>query len=239
MEEFKLELDKTELTEHDGKEGKPAYVAYAGKIYDVTDSKMWKKGLHMNRHQAGQDLTDTIGAAPHGSEVLTRFKEVGKLKIEQEQEVRPPLPNWLNTIFDKYPFLKRHPHPMVVHFPMAFFMAASIFLLWYYMINPARPMLDSILYMHILGTLSLPVALITGWLSWKVNYLGKRIGNITRKITFSIIVLIFDIIVLVSIAGDLELLINPQGTQVLIPIMIISYLPIVSFIGQQGGDLVY
>jgi predicted heme/steroid binding protein/uncharacterized membrane protein len=234
-----LELDKTKLAENDGKDGKTAFVAYDGKIYDVTESKLWKKGLHMNRHQAGHDLTDAIGAAPHGSEVLNRFKEVGTLKIAKEQEIRPPLPNWLNNIFDKYPFLKRHPHPMVVHFPMAFFIAASIFLLWYYVISPARPLLDTILYMHILGTLSLPFALITGWLSWQVNYLGKRISNVTRKIIFSIVVLIFDIIVLISIAGNLEMLVNPQGVQLVIPIMIFLYLPIVAFIGQQGGDLVY
>lgn len=234
-----MEIDKTKLAENDGKEGKPAFVGYDGKIYDVTESKLWKKGLHMNRHQAGQDLTESIGAAPHGSEVLNRFKEVGSLKAGQAQDVRPQLPNWLNNFFDKYPFLKRHPHPMVVHFPMAFFIAASIFLLWYYVISPARPLLDSILYMHILGTMSLPFALMTGWLSWQVNYLGKRIGNVTRKITFSIVVLIFDIVVLVSIAGNLELLANPQGVQIVIPIMIFLYLPIVSFIGQQGGDLVY
>ena len=234
-----LELDKTKLAEQDGKDGKPAYVSFNGKIYDVTESKMWKKGLHMNRHQAGQDLTDAIGAAPHGDEVLNRFKEVGTLKAEQEQEIRPPLPNWLNTFFEKYPFFKRHPHPMVVHFPMAFFMAATIFLFWYYVISPSRPLLDSIFYMHILGTLSLPVTLLTGWLSWQVNYFGKPIGNISRKIIFSIVILIFDVIVLIAIAGNLELLANPQGIQIVIPIMIFLYLPIVAYIGQQGGDLVY
>lgn len=233
-----MEFDKKKLAENDGKEGKPAYVVVNGKVYDVTDSKMWKNGLHMNRHQAGQDLTDAISAAPHGSEVLNRFKEVGTLKPDIE-EVKPPLPNWLNNFFEKYPFFKRHPHPMVVHFPMAFFMTATIFMFWYYVISPTRPLLDSIFYMHILGTLSLPFALLTGWLSWKVNYLGKRIGNITRKITFSIVVLIFDIIVLISIVGNFELLANPQGIQIVIPIIIFLYLPIVSYIGQQGGDLVY
>jgi len=234
-----LELDKKKLAENDGKDGKPAFVAYNGKIYDVTESKMWKKGLHMNRHQAGNDLTDSLGAAPHGDEVLNRFKKIGTLNADEADEAKPPLPNWLNGIFEAYPFLKRHPHPMVVHFPMAFFITASIFLLWYYVINPARPLLDAIFYLHILGTLSLPFAMATGWLSWMVNYLGKPIGNVTRKIIFSIVVLIFDVIVLISIWGNLELLANPQGIQIAIPIMIFLYLPIVAFIGQQGGDLVY
>ncbi|MDZ7335731.1 MAG: hypothetical protein ONB32_11290 [candidate division KSB1 bacterium] len=239
MEGINLELDKNKLAEHNGQEGKAAYVAFEGKIYDVTNSKMWKKGLHMNRHHAGQDLTDAIKAAPHGPEVLNRFQQVGTLQLEKGQEARPPLPNWLNNFFEKYPFFKRHPHPMVVHFPMAFFMITSIFLFWYYVISPAACLLDAILYMHILGTLSLPFALITGWFAWQVNYLGKPISNVTRKIIFSIVVLIFDIIVLISIAGNLQLLAHPQGIQLAIPIMIFLYLPMVAFIGQQGGDLVY
>lgn len=234
-----MELDKNQLAEHNGQDGKAAYVAFEGKIYDVTNSKMWKKGLHMNRHHAGQDLSAAIGAAPHGPEVLTRFQQVGTLKSEPEQEVRPPLPHWLNNFFDKYPFFKRHPHPMVVHFPMAFFMIASIFLLWYYLIHPAACLLEVIFYLHILGTLSLPFAMITGWFAWQVNYLGKPISNVTRKIILSFVVIIFDILVLVSIAGNLQLLAQPQGIQVAIPIMIFLYLPIVGFIGQQGGDLVY
>ena len=237
-----MEIEKKKLTENDGKEGKPAYVVANGKVYDVTESKMWKNGLHMNRHNAGADLTEALGAAPHSEEVLNRFKQVGTLKAEKADkadDVKPPLPNWLNKIFEAYPFFKRHPHPMVVHFPMAFFMAASIFLFWYYVISPTRPLLDAIFYMHILGTLSFPFVIITGWLSWKVNYFGKPIGNITRKIIFSIVVLIFDIVVLISITGNLELLSNPHGIQIVIPIMIFLYLPIVAYIGQQGGNLVY
>lgn len=234
-----LEIDKKKLAENDGKEGKPAHVAANGKVYDVTESKLWKNGLHMNRHKAGEDLTEALDAAPHGDEVLNRFKEVGALSAGQADDGRPPIPAWLNNFFETYPFFKRHPHPMVVHFPMAFFMAASIFLFWYYVISSIGPLLDAIFYMHILGTLSLPVALLTGWLSWKVNYFGKSISNITRKIIFSIVVLIFDVIVLISIVGNLGLLANPQGIQIVIPIMIFLYLPIVAFIGQQGGDLVY
>ena len=52
-------------------------------------------------------------------------------------------------------------------------------------------------------------------------------------------IVIFNIIVLFAIAGNLELLANPQGMQIVIPILIFLYLPIVAFIGQQGGDLVY
>lgn len=234
-----MEIDKNELTEKNGKEGKPSYVVVNGKVYDVTESKMWKNGLHMNRHQAGEDLTEALGAAPHGDEVLNKFSQVGTLKASSEHEVKPPVPAWLNNLLDRHPFFKRHPHPMVVHFPMTFFITASIFLAWYYLIDQTHSLLDGVKYMHILGTISLPFALITGWLSWKVNYLGKPIGNITRKITFSIVVLICDVIVLVSVVANPTVLANPQGAQILLPIMVFLYLPIIAYIGQQGGDLVY
>lgn len=234
-----MELDKSKLAENNGKEGKPSYVVANGKVYDVTESKMWKNGLHMNRHNAGEDLTEALGAAPHGDEVLNRFPEVGALKTSVEDEVKPPVPAWLNGLLDKYPFFKRHPHPMVVHFPMTFFITASIFLAWYYLLDQNQSLLDGVKYMHILGTISLPVALLTGWLSWKVNYLGKPLGNITRKIIFSIVILICDLIVLVAVVNNPTVLANPQGAQILLPIMVFLYLPIVSYIGQQGGDLVY
>ncbi|UCE08858.1 MAG: hypothetical protein JSW07_19530 [bacterium] len=233
-----LEFDKKKLTENNGKDGKPAYVAANSKVYDVSESKLWKNGLHMNRHQAGQDLTEALGAAPHGTEVLNKFKQIGTLQ-EEAAEVQPPIPKWLHNFLEAHPFYKRHPHPMVVHFPMTFFITASIFLFWYYVISAVECLLASILYLHILGTISMPFAMGTGWLSWKVNYLGKPIGNITRKIIFSIIVLIFDIVVLISLLNNPGLLSAPQGIQIVIPIMIFLYLPFLAYIGQQGGDLVY
>ncbi|MFZ5515070.1 MAG: cytochrome b5 domain-containing protein [Candidatus Zhuqueibacterota bacterium] len=234
-----MEISKHALAENSGKEGKPSYVVVNGKVYDVTKSKMWKNGLHMNRHHAGQDLSEALGAAPHGAEVLDRYPEIGVLQSQPQDEVKPPLPAWLNKFFETYPFFKRHPHPMVVHFPMTFFITATIFLLWYHLISQEQSLLDGVKYMHILGTLSLPFALITGWLSWKVNYMGKPIGNITRKIIFSLIVLIFDVVVLVSVIQNPTVLASPQGAEIALPVMVLLYLPIISYIGQQGGDLVY
>ncbi|MBN2012042.1 hypothetical protein JW960_22125 [candidate division KSB1 bacterium] len=233
-----MELTKQELEQYNGQDGKPAYVAVDGKIYDVTESKLWKNGKHMNRHFAGTDLSNAFEAAPHGKETVQKYPQVGTLKQDAVVE-KPPVPDWLINFFDKYPFLKRHPHPMVVHFPMAFFITSSLFLGWYYLISPIASLLDAIFYMHILGTMSLPFAIATGWVSWKYNYFGKRIGYITRKIIMTSVVLVFDIIVLVSMIYQPDILVHPQGIQILLPIFIFSYLPIVSAIGHHGGQLVY
>jgi predicted heme/steroid binding protein len=51
------EFDIAELEKFDGNNGRPVYVAHKGKVYDVSNSKLWKNGLHMKRHHAGNDLT--------------------------------------------------------------------------------------------------------------------------------------------------------------------------------------
>ena len=50
-----------ELAEHDGRDGRRAYVAVNGTVYDLTDSPRWENGLHPPDHQAGQDLTEEPG----------------------------------------------------------------------------------------------------------------------------------------------------------------------------------
>lgn len=67
-----------ELSSFDGKNGKPAYVGYKGKVYDVTASNQWTEGDHMG-HLAGKELTEDMEIAPHNDEVLGRVKIVGEL----------------------------------------------------------------------------------------------------------------------------------------------------------------
>ncbi|HIC08965.1 MAG TPA: cytochrome B5 [Aquificales bacterium] len=70
---------REELKKYDGKNGRPAYIAYKGKVYDVSDSHLWHNGEHWGEHSAGQDLTEDLKFAPHGEEVLDRFPIVGEL----------------------------------------------------------------------------------------------------------------------------------------------------------------
>lgn len=67
-----------QLSEFNGKNGKPAYVGFEGKVYDVTESYQWGEGDHMG-HMAGQDLTDFMDVAPHAPDVMEQMKVVGEL----------------------------------------------------------------------------------------------------------------------------------------------------------------
>lgn len=69
-----------DLAEYNGEDGASAYVAYDGKVYDVSASFLWQDGRHQVFHHAGEDLTDSLKQAPHGAELLERFPVVGILE---------------------------------------------------------------------------------------------------------------------------------------------------------------
>jgi pyruvate ferredoxin oxidoreductase beta subunit len=72
-------MTRDELARCDGKDGRPAYVAYRGVIYDITKSSSWGEGAHYDIHLAGRDLTQELGEAPHDDALLKEFPVVGRL----------------------------------------------------------------------------------------------------------------------------------------------------------------
>lgn len=72
-------MTREELAGYDGRDGRRAYIAVNGTVYDVTDSPHWQGGLHPPDHQAGQDLTEELLQAPHVRAVVERFPVVGTI----------------------------------------------------------------------------------------------------------------------------------------------------------------
>jgi predicted heme/steroid binding protein len=68
-----------ELARYHGRDDAPAFIAYKGKVYDVSGSFLWKGGTHQALHAAGTDLTGHLAQAPHGPEVVRPFPVVGDL----------------------------------------------------------------------------------------------------------------------------------------------------------------
>lgn len=74
MRTFTLE----ELSQYNGKDGQPAYVAVDGVVYDVTNVEAWKDGEHKQGLTAGNELTEEItNQSPHGLKVLEGLPVVG------------------------------------------------------------------------------------------------------------------------------------------------------------------
>ena len=68
-----------ELALCDGRDGRPSYVACDGTVYDVGESFLWRRGRNMAEHEAGRDLTEELGGAPHGADLLELCPVVGVL----------------------------------------------------------------------------------------------------------------------------------------------------------------
>jgi len=177
------EFTSEDLKLHNGKDQPTAYVAHEGKVYDVSGSRMWKEGLHMRRHGAGADLTADIKGAPHGPEVLARVPRVGVLKPG-----KPPMdeniPEVLLTLFEKVPMLRRHPHPMTVHFPLAFCLAVPLFNLLYLLFGEVT-FERTAFHLLVLAIPSAALAMTTGPYTWWLNYGAKMNINIAVKMTGS------------------------------------------------------
>lgn len=75
-------MTEEELSFFNGEEGRQAYFAYQGKVYDATKSKLWKNGTHMARHNAGFDLTGVLPQAPHGETQVLSLPVVATLVAE-------------------------------------------------------------------------------------------------------------------------------------------------------------
>lgn len=69
---------KNQLALCNGQDKPEIWVAHKGVIYDVSTSRLWKKGMHYE-HWAGQDLTEELKDAPHAESVFERFEAVGRL----------------------------------------------------------------------------------------------------------------------------------------------------------------
>ena len=229
------EFETADLEKFDGKEGRPIYVAYKGKVYDVTDSKLWRNGLHMKRHHAGADLTADIQGAPHEPDVLERYPQVGTLKKEVvELEIPQPLA-WLLA---KAPMLRRHPHPMTVHFPIVFSFSVTVFNILY-LITGIKSLEITALHCLGAGILFTAVAIATGLYTWWLNYMAKPNRAVKVKMPLSMILLVVQIIAFFWRLTVPDVMDSIQGINIIYLLLVVSLFPIVVVIGWFGAFLTF
>ena len=230
------EFDAGELKQFNGEDGKPIYVAYKGKVYDLTDSKMWRKGMHMKRHQAGHDLTTDIQAAPHAPDLLERYPQVGLLKVEAVEEQQ--IPAALGSLLARFPFLRRHPHPMTVHFPIVFMFSTTVFTLMY-LITGVKAFETTAFHCLGAGVLFNIVAIATGLYTWWLNYMAKMLKPVKVKIPLTLIMLFVSIVLFIWRFSDPQILERLNGIGLLYLLLVLSLTAMVTVIGWNGAAMTF
>jgi len=108
---------------------------------------------------------------------------VGVLK--QEAAFERKIPGSLSWLLARFPMLRRHPHPMIIHFPIVFMMATTGFTVLYVLTGYKG--FDTTAF-HCLGggLLFTPIAILTGFYTWWLNYMAKpnRAVNIKQRLSF-------------------------------------------------------
>jgi len=225
-----------DLAHYNGKDGKPAYVAHEGNVYDVSESKFWKGGMHMRRHRAGTDLTVDIQASPHDSDLLARYPQVGILKKIDAPEVK--LPGLVALLLETNPFFRRHPHPMTVHFPIVFFLSNPVFNMLYLLTK--EPSFETTAFHCLVGGILFSVAaIVTGVITWLYNYMAKMTRAIVVKIVLSIALMGNALVLFFWRLIDPAVVTSPEGANSLYLVLCLSFVPVIIVIGWFGATMTF
>jgi predicted heme/steroid binding protein/uncharacterized membrane protein len=168
-----------DLQRENGENGSQTLVAVDGKVYDLSSSKKWVRGKHMNRHKAGVDLSTDIRSAPHGVDVLERFVVEGTYEgpsADQQGGIRAKVDGWLAA----YPYFRRHPHPAVVHFPLGLLLVVPLLEIVALATNSLCTEWAACCCL-ILGLVFMPAVIATGYFTWWINYEAKEFPTIRKK----------------------------------------------------------
>lgn len=219
-----------ELKTYNGADGKPAYIAYKGKIYDVSKSKLWMKGVHMANHRAGGDLTEQIKAAPHGEEVLSRVQEIGILEEEPESvDYRQNL----RVLYRKF-----HPHPILIHYPMGLYVFSAL-MQFLYFVTRIDTFEVSAFYGIVFATVTAVPTMAAGFFSWWLNYESTFTVIFKNKIIFSFVLLAMGIFMCVAryadpgISSRMDLLSLTYNGSVFLAV------PVIGFVAYNGGKITW
>lgn len=228
MSEVEKQITENELRKCDGQDGRPAWVAFRGKVYDVSASRLWPEGAHMKRHHVGRDLTSEFAAAPHDEGVLQRLPLVGRLVAAEQTRLHPLLEAYLEL----------HPHPVSVHFPTALTLTSAAFLL-IYLVTGIESLVDAAYYVLLGGVAVAPVTMITGAVSWWFNYGHKLKSPFQGKAGLSMVLAVVGVATVFLWALNRDALIEREAVGWVYLALVIIMCGLVLVLGKLGGALVF
>jgi uncharacterized membrane protein len=148
------------------------------------------------------------------------------------------IPPRLESLLNRFPWLRRHPHPMLSHFPIVFMLSASFFSALY-VVTGDQSFDDTAFYCLGGGLLTMPPAVASGLFTHWLNFPGELHQTVDIEIGLSYAVM--------TIAGicffwrwlNPRVLDDLNGINFLYFILVLSLAPLVTANGYFGGMVTF
>ncbi len=158
-----------------------------------------------------------------------------------DPKVSPPVrvvPPFLSRLLNRYPWLRRHPHPMLSHFPIVFMLSTTFFSVLY-VITGDKSFDDTAFYCLGAGLFTMPLAVATGLFTHWLNFpdgLHKTV-KIEKALSYAVLA--------ISTAAFVWRWLNPDvlkdltGTNFAYFLMVLSLTSLVTANGYFGGMVTF
>lgn len=226
------QFSEEELRQYNGQDGMPAYIAFKGKVYDVTLSEFWKEGTHFKKHFAGYDLSAAMADAPHGDEVFENYPCVGQFLI--------PCPVTPENKKERYRlwYVKYHPHPAAVHFPIALHYF-SAFADGLFLANPSSEYETAVFLSFLIATVMGFFALLTGVFSWWINYDFSTSKPFVIKLIGAVFTLIIGVVPLSQKLLNPDIAFSTGMDGIIYHAVIFITVISITIVGYYGGKITW
>jgi len=184
------------------------------------------------------ELCNYIESAFTAGEVSPRF-ELARF-FPESGETRPEgLKGKIEEWLAQHPFFRRHPHPMVVHFPVALLLVTALFEVL--ALATSSPRMEWAAYCCLLlGMLSIPVAMMTGYFTWWINYAALEFPTIFLKRFLAWVALVLAIFAVLLRSFVIQEPLQRRNVYVVIYFITLLILAgVISGVGYLGGSIAF
>ena len=159
------------------------------------------------------------------------------LRPQAEPGAGRPLPPRLAGLAERYPYLQRHPHPAVSHFPIVFMLAASTFSVLYLLTGVAS--FETTAF-HCLGggVVTTPAAIATGVFTQRLNYPQPN-PTLTLEKRLSYLLWAMVIVAFIWRLLNPAVLRDLHGLNFVYLLLVLAVTPLVTVISYFGGLLTF
>ena len=150
----------------------------------------------------------------------------------------PELPPALARLLDRFPQLRRRPHPLLAHFPIVFLLSATSFSLLF-RFTGNRSFDETAFYCLGGGLLTLPPTMATGLFTLWLNFDGGADQTVRREKALSYAVIFITAAAFVWRWLNPLVLTDLSGVNLIYFFLVLSLTPLVTASGYFGGMLTF